>query len=43
VTIDETDNEKSRISRRELLQRGLIGGAGIMGLSALTLADVENA
>jgi putative spermidine/putrescine transport system substrate-binding protein len=43
VTLDETDNEKSGISRRELLQRGLIGTAGVMGLSALTLADVENA
>ena len=41
--IDDISDERTRITRRELLQRGAMAGAGVMGLSALTLSEVESA
>lgn len=43
MTFEDESNEKPRISRRDLLQRGAIGGAGALGLAALGLGDVESA
>jgi len=43
VPIDKHPDEPGRISRRELFKRGAMTGAGLMGLGAIGLNDVDSA